>query len=185
MKYRLSLALAALAAAFLAGCATGPAKSNDYVFARTSGGPDCRRFAQPGDAKIQIYCKQSQPDRLWPTAPAAQASGDVSCRRLATSITGGIRVYCGNSARWDEFDARAVNAGVTCRWMGYSHGLSRAPQEVCLDGNQWVRAEANRRSRPVDSGVRSWSSGGYGNSGSDAAYATSYGYFPAGGAIGQ
>lgn len=192
MRYWLSLTLAAFAAASLAGCAGVPtSKSNDYIFARTTGGPDCRRLAQPGDTKIRIYCKNSAPSKIWAIAPAtSQPAGDMSCRRLATSIEGPVKTYCGTTARWDEFDTRAIKAGVTCRWVGYNHRLARAAGEVCLDGSQWTRAEANSRSRtPASqpgfaySGNSGWTSPS--NSSALDATAGSYGPFPSGGAIGQ
>jgi hypothetical protein len=187
MKYSLSLTFAALAAVSIAGCASAPTKPNEYTVARASGGSDCQRIAQPGDTKIQIYCQQSR--SIWPVATpseSARASGYSSCRRLARSAFGPLQTYCGTTAQWSEFDTLAIKTGVTCRWLGHP------AREVCLDGNQWVRAEANSRGRTPfrDHSFFGYSSGSTGwTSPSDGAgsqpYATSYGYFPAGGAIGQ
>jgi len=186
MTHLLSLTLAVLAAVSLASCASGPMKPGDYTIARAAGGSDCQRFAQPGDTQIRIYCKQSS--SVWPVAatdPSVLASGYASCRRLAKAAFGPIRTYCATTAQWSEFDTQAIKTGITCRWLGHP------AQEVCLDGGQWARAEANNRNRSLTSGRGP----GYFGSGSGwtqpsnssalDATAGSYGPFPAGGAIGQ
>ena len=85
MRYSLSLTLAALAALSVAGCATVPTSSR-YTVAEASGGPNCRRLAQPGDTKIQIYCSKAQPEGVWPLAAGTHSeprSGETTCRSLA------------------------------------------------------------------------------------------------------
>ena len=185
MRYLLSLTLAALATVSIVGCAPALQKPNEYTIARTSGGADCQRFAQPGDTKIQIYCRGSR--SIWPVAApsdSALAAGYTDCRKLAKRAFGPVLPYCGTPTQWAEFDTEAIKTGVTCRWLGHP------AQEICLDGGQWLRAEANSRSRTLlrehgfaYSGNTGWTSPS--NSSALDATAGSYGPFPAGGAIGQ
>jgi hypothetical protein len=55
---------------------------------------------------------------------------------------------CGNAAKWDEFDASAVDAGVTCRWeMGVAR--NKLPGETCLTAAPWQQVdEYPRRALP-------------------------------------
>jgi len=186
MRYLPSLTLPALAMLWVAGCATVPPSSR-YTLAETSGGPDCRRLAQPADAKIQIYCSKAQPKRFWPldgTALAApQKSDEKSCRDLANTPDRKIHTTCGTDAEWEQYDTWAANAGVTCRWEG--HRPRGAPQrsELCLSVAQWQVFDANR-SRQFPDARSSWGGDGGGSSGSGSPYASSYGPFPAGSAVG-
>jgi hypothetical protein len=178
MRHWLSLPLAALATLSLAGC-VGP-YYRGFTVAQPTGGPDCMRLAQPGDTKIQIYC--NRPSRK------QQASGDTTCRSLAKTPDDAIQTYCGNAADWDHYDTWAVNARVTCQWKVLARNGSTASQETCLNAEQWraqwVAYAATLRRGPVNSGASSYPPAGV-SSGSAPAYATSFGAFPAGGAIGM
>jgi hypothetical protein len=196
MRYLLSLTLATLAALCVAGCVTPVPTASTYSIAQASGGPNCRRLAQPGDTKIQIYC-QSASHSVWPFSPASvseQPSSGTSCRELAEAVTTRITTYCGTAAEWDAFDTRAVNEGTTCRWTPgprRSAGPPAQARELCLTAAHWQTFEqavaANRRGRSAGAPGANWPGSGVpqGTSGSGFGASSSYGYFPAGGAIGQ
>ena len=189
MRYLLSLTLAAIAALSVAGCATPAPTASNYTIAQVSGGPNCRRLAQPGDTKFQIYCTVDS-ERIWAGHPRSsdRTAGDTTCRRLAEPAGKRVETYCATTTQWGEFDARAVNEGVTCRWLGSSRRLSPIPQELCLTAPQWQIAEANLAAYRASPGVADAGSNWPGNGipqPTSPAYATSYGYFPAGGAIGS
>jgi hypothetical protein len=94
----------------------------------------CQRLAKTGDKKIQIYCAvvaNPHRSRSLRTASVPKAPpGDTSCRRLIKAGRNRIESVCGDHALWEEFDTRAVNAGVTCRLAGTS-------QELCLTAARW------------------------------------------------
>ena len=186
-KHLPSFSLAAMAVLCVAGCA-GPAL-NGYTLAQT-GGTACRRFAQPGDAKIQIYCS------AYPVRSArAQPSKDASCRWLAEPADNkfGARAtsVCRNAAQWEEFDTAAVNAGVTCRWEK-GVDLKKPPEETCLTAALWQEVEHERaliakRSPAAGSSASvgsNWPGSGVPTSSSGMSGGSSYGYFPLGTAIG-
>lgn len=191
MKYLLSFSLAALAALCVTGCATKPA-SNGYTLAQT-GGTNCRRFAQPDDTKIQIYCSKWQQHRV----AAQRPSEDTSCRWLSQPADNqfGARAerVCGNAAKWDEFDTSAVNASITCRWE-LGAGPKKRAEETCLTAALWQQVDSYRAQQLANyTGTRSggpgsvganWPGSGVPSSGNGMAPASSYGYFPAGTAIG-
>jgi hypothetical protein len=178
---------ALLAALFLAGCAA----SGMY----TLGSTDCQRLAQPGDSKIQIYCRSPERDTASPISPAMQAefltpaadqtSASKTCRRAPRLAVGSIRTFCGDAAEWDEFDTWAVGAGVTCRWTpAPGHNI---PPELCLTAAQWDRFGLNRGRGRMFSPGSNWPGRGTPQptpSGSGFGYATSYG-FSSTGVIGQ
>jgi hypothetical protein len=179
MRYLLSLTLVALAALLAAGCASRPV-TEVYTVAQTSGGANCQRIAQPGDTKIQIYCKKPMFRPLWPIA--AQPVADTTCRWIADPTGKKTQKVCDNAAHWDQFDMLAVNTGVTCRWYpGPRHARNKVP-EICLNAPEWKVVESSLVGVPFGGGSN-WGGGNTG--GSQAAYATSFGPFPAGGAIGQ
>jgi hypothetical protein len=168
MKHLHSLSVATLAALCLVGCATSPpAGSPDqerYTIARTSGGPDCRRLAQSGDRKIQIYCSDSHIDAAMragshiATSPqAGETSGDTNCRRVARLTDRRIQIFCGSTSEWEQFDTWAVSAGISCRWPP-ARGHGQASQELCLNAAQWrILENQSGRYRVVnnDSGLQS------------------------------
>jgi hypothetical protein len=178
MRYLLSLTLAAL---LVAGCATIP-QSSRYTLAETSGGPNCRRLAQPGDTRIQIYCSKAQPERPLAASASGETSGDKSCRGLANTPDRKVHTSCGTAAEWEQYDTWAANAGVTCRWEGPRAKGAPQRQELCLTVAQWQRVDANRSQRVAGSGS-DWGGNG-GGSGSGSPYASSFGAFPAGSAVG-
>ena len=186
MRYLLSLTIPALATLWVAGCATVPAASR-YTLAETSGGPDCRRLAQPADTKIQIYCLTAQPKRFWPLDGTALGtppkSDEKSCRDIANTPDRRIHTTCGTDAEWEQYDTWAANAGVTCRWEGHRPQGARQRAELCLSVAQWQVFEASR-SRPAPSASAGSGWGGGVPPASSPPYASSYGYFPAGSAIG-
>jgi hypothetical protein len=180
MRQLLPFALAAIATLSFAGCAgpllTQPIKG--YTLSQ-SGGPNCFRFAAPGDTKIQIYCNAWRP--AW-----GRKVSDVpaNCRQLAKNDDG-LQSVCADATYWDAYDTLAVNAGVICRWTEQSKQPST---EVCLTAGNWQNAAYVKfwapRTRSAGGFGAPWGGGGAG-SGSQDSYATSYGAFPAGGAIGQ
>ncbi len=136
-------------------CAAAPT-AGEYTIAQTSGGPNCRRLAQPGDDSIRIYCRDTR-QPLPAATPGAQASmqaatasaqtsGDTSCRRFVPLEDTRIQTYCGNAAQWEEFDSRAVNAGVTCRWEPAPQGQTL--QELCLNDAQWDSVALQKAEQP-------------------------------------
>ena len=160
MRYLFSLTLAAVATLSVAGCATthGEPAVNKYTVAQISGGPDCRRLAQPGDTKIHIYCKKS----IWPVTSGseiAQSASDTTCRSLAQPDKR-IQPVCHSSAEWDEFDTAAVNTGMSCRWFGSGRRNAPAAQEVCLTSSQWAMVETNRAARAISSSGANWPGSG-------------------------
>jgi hypothetical protein len=185
MRYLPSLTLAAVAAFSVVGCASVPA-TKQYTIAQATGGPNCRRLAQPGDTKIQIYCRPLDAQRVSPitTPPSAQTTGDTTCRQLVPPARDKTQTVCADAARWDEFDTRAVSKGVTCRWWApYALRKKTAP-ELCLSVALWNRLDSRSQAFP-DSGF-GWGGGITRGSPNEyqQPYATSYGPFPAGGAIG-
>jgi hypothetical protein len=189
MKHLVSLSLAGLATLAIAGCAAPSPMRSDLV--KASEGAKCMRLAQPGDQKIQIYCSGKDGDFVLPLAKAfpagqlraasasEQKAGDTSCRLL-----GSRRKVCGTAEEWDQFDTRAVARGVTCRVARGSVGFPA--EELCLSTVQWE--SINRRSRRTAAAgdpVFGWPVGAVNPTPSgNQAYATSYGYFPQGTAIG-
>ena len=190
MKHLPSFTL--LAAAFtLQGCAAPSPMQSDLV--RASADAECRRLAQPGDQKIQIYCSDTDGHFVLPLAEALpagqlrdaslaeQKAGDTSCRLLAPT-----RTVCGTTVEWDQFDTRAVARGVTCRLRRGSVGHHPA-LELCLTTAQWESYNrGSRRTVAVGAPGSSWPGdpAANGAAGNNQAYATSYGYFPQGTAIG-
>ena len=183
MDRTLLLALGALVVALpLAGCAV----CNTH----TLGSTDCQRLAQPGDSKIQIYCRS--PERDEPalegtllTAAAEQTSAGTTCRRAASLAVGKIQTICSSAADWDKFDTWATSAGVTCRWSP-APGRN-VPPELCLPAARWG-AWALQRSRPTRaaggfSAGANWPGSGIPQP-TAPAYATSYG-FSSTGVVGQ
>ncbi len=140
MKPLLSFVLAALALLAVTGCATS------FDVAQTTGAPDCRRQAQPGDTKINIYCHKAHSQ----SAAAQPASTATSCRHLADPSGKGVRSFCGNSTEWEQFDTWAANAGVTCRWL--TTRTPRAYEELCLTAAAWQRTGAVQGYVPNPSG---------------------------------
>ena len=184
MKYALSLAV--LVGLSVAGCATSPqltAQDSQFTIAQASGGPNCRRLAKPGDTKIQIYCSDERAGRAW-------AAGGRNCRVVSRVDNDQMLRFCGRGAEWEQFDTWAVSRGITCRWVGPT--MQR--QEFCMTSAQWQAFEKSPTrfaggrmvAGPSVSGPN-WpgNGGGGGSGGSGFGYATSYGYFPAGGAIGS
>lgn len=193
MKSLLWLLPASLVALSVAGCATTTPAAT-YRFAQTSGGPDCRRLAQSGDTMIKIYCNKTASTAL--SAPA-QTSEDPECRLLAEPRSTRIRSFCGSAPEWSSFDIWAVDAGVTCRWHGgrgtvelrpafatATSARDAIPQELCLTVAQWRSFEAGRN-REVDNAPWPMPEGKDMPSAGNLYGAGGYGYFPAGGAIGQ
>lgn len=191
MRHLLPFALAAVSVLSFAGCA-GPLIANPpkpYALAQT-GGLNCARFAESGDKKIQIYCG------TWRHAKVTVSDAASNCRLLLDKSGDGVESSCRDAAQWDQYDTLAVSAGVTCRWRSMTRQTKeqlQAPkpqlQEVCLTASNWTKVDDAERQAPrrraVDGSFGSpWGGGGAG-SGSQDSYATSYGAFPAGGAIGQ
>ena len=197
MRYLLSLTLAAIAALSVAGCAT---VSDHTAIAAVSKDSGCRRLAHPDDTKIQIYCASG---RAWADATltaARETHSGKTCRIAAWFANDKIVQMCGTPAQWDTWDTWAAQADVTCRLTpdprkSISRTLwTRGPNEICLSAAQWQNpgtirnAFASARAVGVRNVTSGWSDSGSSGSaptGSQAAYATSYGYFPAGTAIGQ
>jgi hypothetical protein len=175
-------ALSALVAALsLAGCAASSM--------HTLGSTDCQRLAQPGDSKIQIYCRA--PERNTPATEAKfltpvseQISAGTTCRRAPRLAGSKIRTICSSTADWDKFDTWAASAGVTCRWSpAPGHNV---PSELCLTAARW-EAWALQQSRPSRAAGftagANWPGNGIPQP-TPPAYATSYG-FSSTGVVGQ
>ncbi len=192
MKHLLSFTLLAVAALTLQGCASAPSPTQSALV-RASEGANCRRLAQPGDQKIQIYCSDKDGDFVLPLANALpagqlraasaseQKADDTSCRLLAPR-----RKVCGTTAEWDQFDTRAVATGLTCRLRHGSVG-HHPVEELCLSTAQWESFGRNsRRAVAFAAPGSNWP----GNSSLETnapiyqGGGGSYGYFPAGTAIG-
>jgi hypothetical protein len=188
MKHLLSFSLAAIAALSVTGCATP-----SYTIAQTAGGSDCRRLAQPGDTKIKIYCS----DTIWSATshkpafrPAAasqpQVSGDTRCRWVAKPTDKRIRNICGDTAQWDQFDSDAISAGVTCRWTSFRPRAQ--PEELCLNVAGWRSLDSGPRGGAIVAGAN-WPGNDSVRTNTNVGMQPgtgggSYGYFPAGTAIG-
>lgn len=177
MKHLRSFALFAIAALALQGCAAPSPIRSDLV--RASEGAQCRRLAQPGDQKIQIYCSDQDGNFVLPLAASEQKADDTSCRLLAPR-----RRVCGTTAEWDQFDTRAVATGVTCRMRRGSVGHHPA-EELCLSTAQWEAANRNsRRSVAFGAPGSNWPVDPSISTSGNQAYSTSYGFFPQGTSIG-
>lgn len=155
MKYLLPLTLATIAALSATGCA-GP-NLQGYKIVRASD----------------------------PSAPG------TTCRLLADPRDS-VRSFCVNAARWAQYDKWAASAGVTCHKIP-GPGKQQL-QDACLTAGLWRRYDYARTlaaAAIVDGGSigRSdthISDNAVSNTGGMVQpYATSYGPFPSGGAIGQ
>jgi hypothetical protein len=187
MKHLPSFALLVVTALTLQGCASAPSPTQSALV-KASAGAQCRRLAQPGDQKIQIYCSDKDGDFVLPVAkalpagqlqPASVSADDTSCRLLTPR-----RKVCGTTAEWDQFDTRAVARGVTCRVKRGSVGHHPA-EEICRSTAQWESSDHSPR-RTVAFGApgSNWPGNSSTSTSANPAYATSYGYFPQGTSIG-
>lgn len=113
------------------------------------------------------------------------SAGDTSCRLLADPRDS-LRSFCVSAAQWEQYDKWAVSAGVTCHKI--PGPWKQQSQEACLTAGLWRRVNHG----PVSAAASNW--GGGNPAGSNTTfypvdlpqpYATSYGPFPSGGAIGQ
>ncbi len=112
---------------------------------------------------------------------------DISCRLLADPRNT-VRSFCVSAARWEQYDKWAATAGVTCREIPGPG--KRQTREACLTAGQWRRVNYGDRLAVVGSGRNAGNLGQAevlpsNQSEYQQPYATSYGPFPSGGAIGQ
>jgi hypothetical protein len=103
-------------------------------------------------------------------------AADTSCRQLADPRDH-VRSFCASAAQWEQYDKWAASAGVTC------------DEQTCLTAGQRRQLEYRQAAAavpgrgPVSPGP---STAGLRFTGEiTQPYATSYGPFPAGGAVGQ
>jgi hypothetical protein len=104
------------------------------------------------------------------------SAADTSCRQLADPRDQ-VRSFCASAAQWEQYDKWAAGAGVTC------------DEGTCLTAGLWRQLKYGQSAaaapgwRPVSPGP---STTGLRFTGEiTQPYATSYGPFPAGGAVGQ
>jgi hypothetical protein len=179
MRYRLSFSLSVLAALVLAGCGTmNWSNTVHYVAGRAAGGPNCIRGAMPGDTKIQVYCPTYLSDATLARRAPPPAEGDVTCRNLSESTNAKTEKICRDAAQWEAYDIAAVKDRVSCRWS--AHSRKAQAQETCLAAAQWRALTAARRG--PSSTQSNWP--GHSQPSSVQGPSSSYGYFPAGTAIG-
>jgi hypothetical protein len=117
------------------------------------------------------------------------SAADSICRLLADPRDS-VRRFCVDAAKWEQYDKWAASAGVTCQKIP-GPGQYQL-QDACLTAGLWRRFNYARLSATAGPG---WNGGNPGGSDTGTTtfnpvdlpqpYATSYGPFPSGGAIGQ
>jgi hypothetical protein len=116
---------------------------------------------------------------------ASDPSAPNNACRLLADPRDTLRRFCVSDARWQQYDAWAATAGVTCRQIP-GPGKKQL-QDACLTAGLWRRFDY---AHVPDLSYR-WDGGNPGGTTTfypvdlPQPYAVSYGPFPSGGAIGQ